>query len=229
MDLRARIRAVIFDMDGLMFDTERIAQTAWQQAAIQFGYDFPAETYSGVIGLALPDVARYTRNAFGEGFPFDSIYLRKQRLVDEIIATHGTPLKAGLLELMDRIESANLLMALASSSGKEIILRNLEHAGLDAVRFGAIVGGDEISRGKPAPDIFLTASRLLGVSPEACLVLEDSNTGVQAACAAGMNAIMVPDMLVPSATSLGCAWRILPDLRAVGELLLEENGHSLKG
>ncbi len=224
MELKARIRAVIFDMDGLMFDTERIAQTAWQQAASQFGYDFPSETYAGIIGLALPDVRRYTRSVFGEAFPFDPIYLRKQELVDEYILTHGTPFKAGLLELMGQIERADLRMALASSSGKEIILRNLKHAGLQAGRFHAIVGGDEISRGKPAPDIFLAASRRLDVPAEACLVLEDSTTGVQAACAAGMIAIMVPDLLTPSDATMGCAWRVLPDLRAVGELLVGDNG-----
>lgn len=219
MDLRARIKAVIFDMDGLMFDTERIAQTAWQQAASKFGYDFPAEIYAGIIGLALPDVAQYTRTTFGEDFPYDTIYQRKQELVDEFITTHGTPLKAGLVELMDRIESANLLMALASSSGKGTILRNMEHAGLQSGRFRAIVGGDEISRGKPAPDIFLAASRRLGAAPEECLVLEDSNIGIQAACAAGMIAIMVPDMLSPSDGTLHCAWGILSDLHAVRDLL----------
>jgi HAD superfamily hydrolase (TIGR01509 family) len=224
MSLRARVKAVIFDMDGLMFDTERIAQTAWQHAASKFGYDFPAETYAGIIGLALPDVAQYTRTTFGANFPFDSIYLRKQELVDEWITIHGTPLKAGLLELMDQVERADLRMALASSSGKGIILRNLEHAGLQAERFNAIVGGDEISRGKPAPDIFLAASRRLGAMPAECLVLEDSNTGIQAACAAGMIAIMVPDMLSPSDATMGCAWQILPDLYAVRDLLLEENG-----
>ena len=123
MSLRARVKAVIFDMDGLMFDTERIAQTAWQHAASKFGYDFTAETYAGIIGLALPDVVQYTRTTFGADFPFDSIYMRKQELVDEWITIHGTPLKAGLLELMDQVERADLRMALASSGAETFLSR----------------------------------------------------------------------------------------------------------
>lgn len=224
MDLRSRVNAVIFDMDGLMFDTERIAQVAWQQAARDFGYDFPAETYPGVIGLALPDVRRFTQRVFGADFPFDSIYPQKQEHADKYITSCGTPIKEGLVELMARIEKASLPMALASSSGKDIILRNLDYAGLDAMSFDAVIGGDEISKGKPAPDIFLAASRRLQVAQERCLVLEDSNTGIAAAYAAGMLSIMIPDMLPPSPESRQRALRILPDLHAVRELFFKENG-----
>jgi HAD superfamily hydrolase (TIGR01509 family) len=219
MELTSRLRAIIFDMDGLMFDTERIAQDAWQQAARDFGYDFPLELYTGIVGLALTDVEHFTRQTFGADYPFELIYPRKQAYVDRHIASRGIPLKPGLLELLADIEGAGLAKALASSSGTAIIQRNLTSAGLNGGRFEAIVGGDEIQRGKPAPDIFLVTSQRLQIPAENCLVLEDSNAGIQAAHAAGMHSIMVPDMLAPTPESQERAYQILPDLKAVSRLL----------
>jgi len=186
MELRSRLRAILFDMDGLMFDTERIAQIAWQRAARDFGYDFPLDIYQGIVGLTLADVEQFTRQTFGPDYPFHLIYPRKQAYADQYITTRGVPLKPGLLDLLEEIESARLSKALASSSGREIIQRNLRSAGLDSGRFPVIVGGDEIQNGKPAPDIFLVAAQRLKIPPENCLVLEDSNAGIQAAYAAGM-------------------------------------------
>ncbi|MGW8250698.1 MAG: HAD family hydrolase [Anaerolineales bacterium] len=223
MRLKLRIDAIIFDMDGLMFDTERIAQVTWQQAACSYGFDFPPETYSGIIGLAYPDVQQYTRSIFGTEFPVDAVYPLKQALMDKYITTHGLPVKPGLLELLQQIAAANLPVALASSSGKEVIQRNLQAAGVETGWFDAILSGDDISRNKPAPDIYLLAAQRLGVPAERCLVLEDSNAGIQAACAAGMLSIMVPDMLSPNQQSYRCAYRILPDLHAVSRLLFAED------
>ncbi len=219
MDSRLRLRAVIFDMDGLMFDTERIAQKAWQQAAHDFGYEFPPETFAWIVGLTLADVRRNAQRIFGADFPFDLVYQRRQEYLDNYITTRGIPLKPGLLELLAKVERAGLARALASSTARRIIDRNLKRAGLDHGHFDVIVGGDEVQNGKPAPDIFLLASEKLQVPAESCLVLEDSNAGVQAACAAGMPAIMVPDVLEPTPEARRCAYRILPDLHAVSRLL----------
>jgi HAD superfamily hydrolase (TIGR01509 family) len=222
MELRSRLRAILFDMDGLMFDTERIAQIAWQRAARDFGYDFPLDIYQGIVGLTLADVEQFTRQTFGPDYPFHLIYPRKQAYADQYITTRGVPLKPGLLDLLEEIESARLSKALASSSGREIIQRNLRSAGLDSGRFPVIVGGDEIQNGKPAPDIFLVAAQRLKIPPENCLVLEDSNAGIQAAYAAGMPSIMVPDMLPPTPESRKIACKIMPDLEAVRQLLFSE-------
>jgi HAD superfamily hydrolase (TIGR01509 family) len=224
MKMKPRLDAIIFDMDGLMFDTERIAQIAWQQAAQLYGFDFPPEIYQGIIGLAYPDVQRYTRSVFGSGFPLESVYPLKQELMDKYITTQGIPVKPGLLELLKQVADARLPRALASSSGRDIILRNLRAAGVEAGWFDNILSGDDIHRSKPAPDIYLLASQRLRVPAERCLVLEDSNAGIQAACAAGMLSIMIPDMLKPTHQSQQCAYRILPDLHAVRKLLFEGHG-----
>lgn len=224
MNQKLNIHAIIFDMDGLMFDSERIAQITWQQAASESGYDFPAHLYTDIVGLSYPDIERFTRDVFGEDFPLETVYARKQVLMDNHITTLGIPIKPGLWEILQAVEEANIRRALASSSARRIVLRNLRAAGLDANWFHAVLSGDEIRNNKPAPDIFLQASQRLQVPPEKCLVLEDSNAGIQAACSAGMLSIMIPDMLPASLQTQQCAYRILPDLHAARELIFTENG-----
>jgi HAD superfamily hydrolase (TIGR01509 family) len=224
MDAHLQINAVIFDMDGLMFDTERIAQATWQQAAVEYGYLFPEETYRGVIGRTLSDVRAFIYSVFGEDFPFDQVYHRKQELLRIYITNHGIPVKPGLFELLEKIESLRLLKAVASSSGKQIILRNLSAAGIDAGRFQAIVGGDEITHGKPAPDIFLATSGRMGIPPSRCLVLEDSNAGIHAAHEAGSIPVMIPDLIPPREDTARLAYRVLPNLFSVNQELFTTNG-----
>ena len=219
MNHHTPINAVIFDMDGLMFDTERIAQKVWQQAAVEYGYIFPEVTYRGVIGRKLPDVRMYIYQQFGADFPFDQVYHRKQQLLDIYITNQGIPLKPGLIELLEKIESLGIHKAVASSSGKQIILRNLTAAGIEVNRFQAIVGGDEIVNGKPSPDIFLEVADRLLVENSRCLVLEDSNAGILAAHTAGMLPVMVPDMLPAEPHIQKLAYRILPDLHTVNREL----------
>jgi HAD superfamily hydrolase (TIGR01509 family) len=219
------ISAVIFDMDGLMFDTEKIAQMAWKRAASELGYDFSDDVFFGVIGHNLPDVERFTHQVFGEDFPFQEAYQRKQAYVKAIIEQEGIPLKPGLLELLDWMDSKEdspkrLRKAIASSSTQEIIRRNLKLAGLEADRFDVLVGGNEVQHGKPAADIFLLANRKLNVAAENCLVLEDSNAGIRAAHTAGMVAVMVPDLIPPDDCSQAIAYRILSSLKEVKELLV---------
>jgi len=218
------ISALIFDMDGLMFDTERIAQNAWRRAASDLGYDFSDDVFFGVIGRNLLDVELITRQVFGVDFPFQEAYRRKQAYVRTIIDRDGIPLKPGLLELLAWIDGGadsptRLRTVVASSSTQEIIRRNLKLAGLEAERFDALVGGDEVQHGKPNPDIFLLASQRLDVGAENCLVLEDSNAGIRAAHAAGMAAVMIPDIIPPDEKSKALAYRILSSLHAVKELI----------
>ncbi len=213
------VKAVIFDMDGLMFDSERIAQAAWQAATLEAGYDLSDQGFSALVGRNLAGVAHELRLAFGEDFPVEAVYQRKQALVEEFLRRDGLALKPGLLELLNELESLGLRKAIASSSSCEIIERNLRIAGLSPERFDALVGGDEVRAGKPAPDIFLLAAEALGVAPEACLVLEDSSAGVRAAHAAGMVAVLVPDLAPTDEGTLALAYRVLPTLNAVRELL----------
>jgi HAD superfamily hydrolase (TIGR01509 family) len=214
--------AVIFDMDGLMFDTERIAQNIWEQVAEQFGYQAPHKAFLGVIGKARPDVEIYTRQIFGDNFPFDGVYQRKQQLMREHLAQHGAPPKPGLIELMDWLEKKRIVKALASSSPCMVILDHLKQAGIRPARFCAIVGGDEVERGKPAPDIFLLAAAKLSVSPDECIVLEDSIAGILAAHKAGMMPLMVPDLIPPTEEAMHLAHQIFSNLYDVRDYLAEQ-------
>lgn len=204
-----------------MFDTERIAQRAWVRAAADFGYNYPDHVYQGVIGRARPDVECYSMEAFGAEFPFEAVYHAKGRYMQEALENHGIPLKPGLLDLLAWLEAHSIPKGVASSSLRAAVLRNLKLAGLAQECFGALVGGDEVPRGKPAPDIFLEVARRLGIAPEDCLVLEDSNTGIKAAHAAGMYPVMVPDLKPPTDEARAFAYRIVDSLTGV-QAILEE-------
>ena len=190
------IRAVIFDMDGLMLDTERMAQLAWQRAGAEFGFTLPDELYLQAVGRTAVATEILFRQGLGSEFPFADIYARKQHYLYTAIENEGIPTKAGLLELLELLERQGLPKAVATSTARALALRKLAAAGL-LHRFSIIVCGDEVPNGKPAPDIFLAAAQKLGVAPANCLVLEDSLAGIRAAHAAGMRAIMIPDLIQP--------------------------------
>ncbi len=201
-----------------MLDTERINQIAWRRAAAEWGYTFPDEVYLVVVGRTVRDTKAWFRRTFGPDFPFEAMYQRKQDYVDSYIGNQGLPLKSGLLELLDLVEGLSLAKAIATSTARTQALKKLTIAGL-IDRFETLVCGDEIPRGKPAPDIFLAAAERLQVPAAGCLVLEDSEAGIQAAHAAGMKAIMIPDMKQPTPEITSLAYKVLPSLAEVGALL----------
>ncbi len=210
--------AVIFDMDGLMLDTERLARIAWDRALADWGYTIPDEIYFQLIGRTTSDVDTILRANLAAGLPFQEVAKRKQEYLDEEIARQGIPIKPGLMQLLDWLDQVHLKKAVASSTFRELALEKLRRAGLRD-RFDAIVGGDEIRQGKPAPDIFLAAAHKLGAPADRCVVLEDSEPGIQAANAAGMISIMVPDIKPASAEAAAQAYRIFPSLIEVRAFL----------
>jgi HAD superfamily hydrolase (TIGR01509 family) len=214
-----KFSAVIFDMDGLMFDTERISQRAWVRASADYGYNYPEQVYQGVIGRARQDVEHFTMQAFGTDFPFQSVYRAKQRYMQEALERDGIPLKPGLIPLLDLLKAHSIPVAVASSSPRAAVLRNLELAGLELERFAALAGGDEVPHGKPAPDIFLEVARRLDQPPQGCLVLEDSNAGIKAAHTANMHAVMIPDLKPPTDETRILAYRVVDSLVQVPSLL----------
>lgn len=187
------LKAVIFDIDGLMIDSERISQRSWGQVMEEAGYPLSHELYLQMIGRTEKDVKQILRNAFGEQFPFEEMYRRREDRFLELIGRDGIPTKPGLLELLDWIKRQDLKLAVASSTYCKLAEMKLAAAGIRE-RFEIIVTGDEVTNGKPAPDLFLAAAQKVGEQPEACVVLEDSQAGIQAAYAAGMRSILVPDM-----------------------------------
>ncbi|MGC9399955.1 MAG: HAD family hydrolase [Anaerolineae bacterium] len=213
-----QIQAVIFDMDGLMLDTERIARIAWRRAAADWGRTLSDELFAAITGLNATDANAVLQEAFGPTFPVTAARRRRQRYYEAYIAEHGIELKPGLLPLLEEIEARQLPHAVASSTPRAGVLYKLTLAGL-VERFEILVGGDEVAQGKPAPDIFLEAAARLDVGPRHCLVLEDSEAGIRAAHAAGMLPVMVPDVKEPAPEIAALAYAVLPALEAAIPLL----------
>lgn len=212
------IKAVIFDMDGLMLDTERIAQQMWQQTGRENGFEIDDELYLGAIGRTAKDTSMIFREKFGEDFPFESMYERKQALLHEAITNDAIPVKTGLYELLDLLEERKIPKAVATSTARKTAVVKLSKTAL-IDRFPVIVCGDEVENGKPAPDIFLKAAAGLGIVPAHCLVLEDSESGIKAAHAGGMIPVNVPDMKQPSDEVRQIAYRVIDSLYDVRSLL----------
>ncbi len=215
---RKAIDAVIFDMDGLMLDTERIAQQMWQKTGQEYGFEIREEIYMEAIGRTAADTGAIFRREFGGDFPFDAMYKRKQELLHQAIKEDPIPTKAGLFELLDFLEGQQLPKAVATSTPRKTALVKLTKTNL-INRFPVIVCGDEVENGKPAPDIFLKAAAGLGIAPGKCLVLEDSESGIKAAHAGGMIPINVPDMKQPSDEVQEIAFSIVRSLADIPALL----------
>ena len=191
------IRALILDMDGLLLDTERVSKWAWQSAANELGFVIPDEIYFWCVGRSSLDVDRILSNNLGDDFPISEARRRRFELVDSVFARDGVALKKGAGELLDLADSLNMPYAIATSTRKQRAILRLNHAGV-LNRFRSLVAGDEVSKGKPNPEIFLLAAHTLNTPPSHCLVFEDSDSGIEAATAAGMKSVLVPDQKPPS-------------------------------
>lgn len=224
--MQSGIRAVVFDMDGLMLDTEPIYKVAWQAASAALGYALDDAFYASFVGRPNVECERDLRERFGSRFPLDRFRTGWPPLWRAEAATRGITKKAGLLELLAFLETQEVALAVATSTEADDAAFTLGAAGLDR-RFSVIVTGDEVARGKPAPDIYLEAARRLNVSPQACVALEDSEAGILAASRAGMVALLVPDSQ-PTPTAANAAFRVLPTLvdarETIRELLTQRSG-----
>jgi HAD superfamily hydrolase (TIGR01509 family) len=192
-----RRAGIIFDMDGLMVDTERIARIAWQQAARLSGHDMTDALFESMIGRTKFDSAGMLQLAFGPDFNFDKAYEECGLIYQDYIDHNGLPLKPGIIELLDDLSARGIPLGVATSTRHPTARLRLEQVGL-LPYFPVVVGGDEITRGKPAPDIFLEAIRRLELDASTSFALEDSPAGVRSAHGAGLQVIMVPDLVVPT-------------------------------
>ncbi|MCL2657801.1 MAG: HAD family phosphatase [Betaproteobacteria bacterium] len=209
-----RFAAVIFDMDGLLLDSERIAFEIGRAASEALGIVWREEVAFKMIGRNAADNAQMLLREYGADYPLAAHMAEFGRRYDALIAAGGIPLKPGAIELLNRLDELRIPRAVATSTAHARAAFKLERVGL-LTRFDALVGGDEITHGKPAPDIFLAAAQRLGVAPASCLALEDSNTGAQAALAAGMQVRIIPDLLGADASVLAAGARALDSLHDV--------------
>lgn len=211
-------QALIFDMDGLMLDSEPLYQRAWQTAAQELGFVLENDLYLSLVGRSSEEADCMFVRTFGEKFPVQEFNRRWDQHWRSLIRQQGIKLQPGLLPLLDWVEQQGIPKAVGTSSNATEAELCLSMAGIRD-RFDAIVTVDQVQVGKPAPDIFLAAASKLGKSPSQCLVLEDSNAGVQAAHAAGMTVIMVPDLQVPTAASQVISRQICDSLDEVLTLM----------
>jgi HAD superfamily hydrolase (TIGR01509 family) len=193
MTLPRRVEAVVFDMDGLLVDTESMFRDVMMEASRRRGVHLPVEVFLRMVGLQHEASRAVAMAHFGEDFDYEP-WIADAWALSHARHAVGVALKAGVVELLDYLDAAGIPRAVATSSGHPTVTRTLEPHGLLA-RFQTIVAAGDYARGKPDPDPFLTAADRLGVDPAACLALEDSHNGVRAAHAAGMMTIMVPDLL----------------------------------
>jgi beta-phosphoglucomutase-like phosphatase (HAD superfamily) len=210
----ARPRAVVFDMDGLMLDTELLAIRAYADAAAATGIAFDDAVTLRLVGRTFADCRTLILEHHGAAYPVDTLLDAWRSAYDAIVERDGVAVKAGLFELLDWLEREGIDKAVATSTRRERAHAKLANASL-MQRFPVLVGGDEVERGKPEPDIFLLAAERLGHHAHECLVLEDSTAGFRAAMRAGMRAIIVPDLDRPAATIDGVAPMVLGSLHDV--------------
>ena len=218
-----RFKAVIFDMDGVIFDSERTSFLAWKELSVKYGFEenFDANYYS-IIGTNRDLNRRLFREYYGQDFPFDAYEDEKQEMCRQRYSHGRMPKKTGVIELLEYLKGLGVYTAVASSTYSDIVTALMDEAGLGSY-FSLIVGGDMITRCKPDPEIFLKSIEGTGLAPEDCAVIEDSYNGVRSAHAAGMFPIMVPDMLPPTGEMKEKAGIILPDLLAVKDFLEKDN------
>lgn len=189
-------KAIIFDVDGTLLDTERIYMQAWREAGALFGYTVTEEVLMNTRAVSKAIAVKAFMDGCGQDFPYEDVRKERMRIGEAMIygATPQQLLKAGVLDVLDALKAQNIPMAVASSTAYDQTVAHLDHAGL-LEYFQVIVGGDMIQRGKPNPDIFLKAAQLLGAEPKDCVVVEDSPAGIKAAHAAEMKPILIPDVV----------------------------------
>ncbi len=191
------IKAVVFDMDGVIFDTERMYLEAWNYVGRRDSIKNVEESARKCIGLSAVDSVELMRKEYGSDFPIEKYHMEIDSVVKKLIKENGMPLKAGAVEILEYLNSIGFTVGLASSTKYDKIIAHLDKCDLIKY-FSVIMGGDMISRSKPDPEIYIKTCEKLGVSPDNTAAIEDSQNGIRAAFGAGMMPLMVPDLIEPN-------------------------------
>lgn len=186
--------AVVFDMDGVIFDSERVTMNCWLELADKYGIENIEEPYLACTGTTMERTREIMLEAYGADFPYDKYAKEASLMYHEKYDGGRLPMKPGVLELLGFLKEKNKRIALASSTRRQTVINQLRDAGLMDF-FDAVICGDMIERSKPAPDIFLKACEELDVEPEKAYAIEDSYNGIRAAHAGKLMPVMVPDLL----------------------------------
>ena len=212
------MKAVVFDMDGVIFDSERLSKEVWLEIAKERGIEDFSPVYDQIIGVNKAGGRRIVCEAYGKEFPFDEIHAEAAvRKLTKCPNGHY-PLKEGIKELLTFLREKNYKVGLASSTEEAVVRMHLEKSGLISY-FDCLICGNMVKHSKPDPEIFLLACKTLGVEPKETYVIEDSYNGIRAAHAAGTFAIMVPDLKAPTDEMIELSDLILKNLYEVKKQL----------
>ncbi len=208
------MKSVVFDMDGILFDTERICESSWIATAEKWGLPNMKEIFSKCIGQNANGSKRVLLEAYGEDFAYAAFREEASAWFWQYIEKNGLPLMEGVHEILDWLTENGWKIGLASSTRQSSVLHHLEAAGIRAY-FEVVVTGDMVEYSKPNPDIYLLACKGLGVDPREAYAIEDSPNGIRSAHRAGMVTLMVPDMIQPDEELRELSHEIFANLREV--------------
>jgi HAD superfamily hydrolase (TIGR01509 family) len=205
------VRAAIFDMDGLLLDSEKICLDTFLQACQRIGFEPDLSVYYTVIGCNPQKTKQLLMQGYGADFPFDEIKAIWSKSYVEQAYDIPVPLMKGVRQLLNRLKAANYPIAVATSTSHALALTKLKNAHILAY-FDVVIGGDQVAKSKPFPDIYLKAATEINQNPGDCYAFEDSTNGVRAALSAGMHVIQVPDLIMPNEEVRGWGHQIVESL-----------------
>lgn len=214
------INAVIFDQDGLMFDTERMSEGIWYRVADELGIPIYDELLASIRGMNADDSYGLFREYYGDTVDIRAFRERKREVFLREVREKGVLVKPGLRKLLVWLREHGYRMAVATASREEYTRRNLEETGISEY-FAAVTNCDMVKHAKPDPELFLKAAQMLNEKPEHCLVLEDSRKGLEAGLRGGFVTVMVPDIWQPTEELRGRLYRVCRSLDEVIPLLEE--------
>ncbi len=214
------LRAVVFDMDGLMFDSERYVQKSWDIAGEILGYGPLGHNIVNTLGTNRKNREIYFKKHYGQDFPFEKFLDTYRNAYWEMSKGNGVPAKEGLHELLEVLKKYHIKMGVATSSSGEHAFGNLKREGIEDY-FQAVITGNMVEHGKPEPDIYIEACRQLHIRPEQAIALEDAVNGIKAAHQAGMMPVMIPDIVRNTSMIDGILFAVYDSLLDLAEELDE--------
>jgi len=212
------IRGVLFDLDGVVIDTEKLYTRFWMEGAHALGYPMTREQALQLRSLGSGLGQGKMESFFGKGVVYADIRAKRIEFMEDYIAEHGVEEKRGIRELLAFLKENGIPCAITSSSSLEVIRRHLTSLGL-IDGFTALCSGKDVPNGKPAPDIYLHGAAAIGIKPEECLAIEDSPAGIESAWRAGCKAVIVPDQDQPDELTLARCFAKADSLTDVMELI----------
>jgi len=216
--------AIVFDMDGVLIDSERLVLKAWQHVGEELGLPDLNPLFYKAIGTTHAHTATLFADAFGEDFDYIDFRDKVRAHFYGVLTADGIPLKPGVKELLDWLKSEGWRIAIASSSREAGVRLNMERTGL-LPYFDVLIGGDMLKVSKPAPDIYLRACADLGVDPRTSSAVEDSRNGIRSAHAAGCLPVMIPDLDQPDENTQSLLFAKADSLSDIIDLIKQQNGH----